>query len=490
MRRFLLIGALLALLLPLTWLARTVYVAHVEKTASSRQRNAVTEALEEIEARFNEMQSHLMDRAEALAESQTVIRGLRIRSRSGLAEGPQELVDYFAELHLPNQNSVELYDSGPELVAWNGFSMPVDAAPESTQFLESFQTAIAMDQRSRQALVVWWPVREGTSALGAVRVMELIGYDAPVQNEYLRDISLADRWKRLTHLPVDVSFEPSGGADSSQRSRLLQGADGSVLGRVIVEPPERDFVVRAAGRRFNDVLAFWMVLFLGWLVGGVWYLYRRLPRAHLLSRAMMLGGVSILWWGIRFTLLKMDVPARWQQGKSPLSPIFDPIHFASDLGGGLMRSSGDFLLTSIFFLLFAAAVAELALAFRQRNERFQHVRLRLRSWPPASMAASLGSVAAGAVVVVGLMLLVSVAARRVVLDSTFDFFARKGLLPEPLLLVIFGSMILFTVAVLLISSAVVWISLSAPLRKWPENASPWLFWLLVLPTVLITSAVL
>src|SRR5690606_18928632 len=96
---------------------------------------------------------------------------LRERARSGVMVGPEGVVSYFAGLEPEARTAVELYDVMPRLVAWNGFSMPLDEAPRSLRFLETAQTAIARDEGLRRALVVWWPVREGNRVLGVVRVL-------------------------------------------------------------------------------------------------------------------------------------------------------------------------------------------------------------------------------------------------------------------------------------------------------------------------------
>ncbi len=499
-RRFLVIAAVLASLLPLTWLARSVYVDHVSATSQDLQREAVAGALHEIEARFERMQDDLLDRGRRLANASAVVRGLRERARHELRDGPVAVIDYFVELDVADQTSVELYDNSRRLVAWRGFSMPLDSAPSSQRFLESFQTAIASDADLRQALVVWWPVREGNKVLGAVRVVHLIGYDAPVHNEYLRDISLEDRWQRLTRLPVDVSFEPAGtiGDQTDRRTRLLQGADGTVLGRVMVEPPTADQLLAATYARFDDVLALWAVLLLCWLVGGVWHDYHRAlqrtreNRFPLWKLGSWFTGAALAWWGLRFLLLDLNVPARWQEGKAPLAPLFDPIHFASGIGGGLLRSTGDFLITAIFVLIFATAFGQFANVFREIGGDLLRLPERLRRRLPdrySLLKAALAILGAG-LLIEGLIIVLALATRRAVLDSTFDYFARKGLLPEPLLLIVLCSLILVTIGIILTSVAAVWMALKPLLRRWSGHTTRWIFWVgivlaAIAPTLLL-----
>ncbi len=486
LRRFLLVAGILVALIPLTWFARDLYVDYLADRAEDHQREAVTAALDEIEARFNDMQDEMLVRARQVANAPIVVRGLRVRSRTDVPSGPVELIDYFTQLDVARNTSIELYDYTRNLVAWNGFSMPLDDAPTTPRFFESFQAAIATDANLRMALVVWWPVREGTRILGTVRVMRLIGYDAPVHNEYLRDISLADRWERLTRLPVDVSFESGSimGDQGSRRSRVLQGADGTALGRVVVDPPPQSRLVGSAQQRFNDILVLWPVLLSFWLVGGLWYGYRRASkrappsRYRLWALGVWFTAAALAWWGTRFLLLLFNAPARWQSGKAPLAPLFDPMHFASGFGGGLMRSAGDFFVTAIFFLVFAAAFACFANEFRRIGAdliRFRN-RLRRRRTERASVLIPSGAVVIGALLIEAATVVLATATRRSVLDSTFDYFARKGLLPEPLLLIVFAALVLVTISVILMACGIVWVVLKIVLRRWPGDPPTRRFW--------------
>lgn len=475
------VAVLLALMLPVTWVLRGWQVDRVAADVQEHQAEAVTDALADIEAQFRRMQADMLAQARAVAQSPVVMRGLRQRMRTGVNIGPEALVDFFAELEPGERTSIELYDVTPRLVAWHGFSMPLDAAPRSPRFLETYQTAITQDAGLRRALVIWWPVREGSRALGVVRVMRLIGFDAPVQNQYLRDFSLADSWRRATHLPVRVDFTPPFRDEAAGRAqaRLLQGLDGTVLGRVVVEPPPPDQLVAAVRERFDHVLAFWATLLLSWLMAAVWRWYRNAGRAaagsssrDVLRRAALRFGVAALaWWGLRYALLLLDIPTRWQRGKAPLAPLFDPTHLASSLGGGLMRSVGDLLITALFAAVFAIAFIDLAAHFRDRGAGLYRLRQRWQrgaTVPRSALRFRLVWLLA-IVLVLGLVLLLSIVTRHVVLDSTFDFFARKGLLPDPLVLVVFCALLLAAVAVVVLSVGLLWMAIWWMLRYGPPG---------------------
>ena len=270
-RRYVAVIAFFVLAMAMTWGGRNWRIAHVAARASQQQEAVVSAALVEIEQQFDEMQQALLARGKALAEAPEVSQALRQRNL-GDPKGTEALIRLFAHLELPKQWAVEIYDTSLELVAWNGFSIALDEAPEAPRFLETFQTAIAQDSDWRQALVVWYPVRDGVRALGAVRMMRMLRLRTPVQNQNLRDYSIGKVWQRSTRLPVAVQFmQPIlGQAPTQGQARLLQGLDGAVLGRVVVEPPPPDRLVDTTRRRFDDVLAFWMTLLLFWLVAGGW----------------------------------------------------------------------------------------------------------------------------------------------------------------------------------------------------------------------------
>lgn len=477
----------LLLLLPATWGLRAWRMAQVAATIEEQRADAVADALALIERQFHDLQETLWDRAREVASAPEVVRGLRERVRSGEIIGPRSVVAYFAKLEPGDRTSIELYDVTPRLVAWNGFSMPLDAAPASLRFMDGVQTSIARDEGLRRALVVWWPVREGNRVLGGVRVVHLIGYDAPVQNEYLRDISLADAWRRATHLPVHVDFDPpfSRPEDLQGQVRLLQGRDGTVLGQVRVEPPPPGQFLATLGQRYDHVLAFWATLLLGWLMAGLWWWYRgaddlrgaavRRRPVPVLARFAV---VAVAWWGLRYALLALDVPARWQRGKSPLAPLFNPAHLASSLGDGLFRSVGDLLLTALFAVLFGIAVIDLAARLRGRMYRlFRQQRRfgRREAGKPAPVRYRLVLLTAGCTAF-GIVLLLALVTRHVVLDSTFDFFAREDLMPEPSLLVIFGALLLCTIAAVLVIVGIMWLATWLAMRYGPAQLSRW-WWL-------------
>ncbi|MDX1548087.1 MAG: hypothetical protein R3247_13910, partial [Rhodothermales bacterium] len=454
-----LLGVVALLLLALAGTAglRQWQVERVAGAVERRQARAVEEALDAIEREFAGLQRAMRARARSLAASEALAEGLR-RHALGDAAGREALLRHVAALDLPPQWAVEVYDAALEVLVWNGFSMPLDAAPARSRFFDGVQTAVAEDTDWRRAVALWLPVSDGARPLGAVRVLRLVHVRRPVQNQYLEDYRLADQWRRRVGLPVEVDFQPSLAGAAPARATVLRGIDGTVLGRAAVVPPPPEALVDAVRARHDDVLAFWTTLLLLTLVAALWRGYRRRPAA---SRLAVVAGA---WVGTRFALLALGVPGRWQGGKAPLAPLFDPSHLASTFGGGVMRSTGDLLISAAFLLALAFAVLGFAARRRPRWPGVWHEARRSRR-RLAGFAARLGLVT---VAVALLTLLPAAVARHAILDSTLDFFTREGLFPRPLVLIVYCALLLTTLAVLVLAVASAWLAFA----RWGRGEKP------------------
>ncbi len=480
------VAAFLVAMLLITWGARTWQLARVSASVETRQAAAMRLALSRVERDFAEMQGELLSIAHGVVEAPEVVRNLRqYRERDGFA-ATEALVRYMAAFERRPNVGMELYDPTPRLIAWNGFSMPPDAAPSAPRFLEAVQTAIVRDGDKRVALAVWWPVREGTRVLGAVRVMRLLYLDAPVRNRYLRDYSLDEVWTRMAHLSIHVDYDDVPAEPRRPGpTRLLQGTDGTPLARVYVEPPAPEDLIAAERTRFDDVMALWAILLGFWLMAGLWQWHRMgVPSTHEKAPLGPMPGrfalVAAAWGGLRFVLLALNVPARWQTGKSPFAPLFDPQHLASTFGGGLMRSTGDLFLTALFAVFFAAAFLHLSMhvpagALARRRLRDRVFRRRMER---GSLARLFLVTAVTTLLIVGLATLLGLLTKRAILDSTLNYFARTGLLPENLVLLVYGSLLLMTLATALLSVGLARLALGL-LRRGGPVAGSMRVWVLV-----------
>ncbi len=504
-RRLAKAALLLVALLLVTWGARAWYTGYVGAHAEAQQRAEVRAALDYAQAQFTTLQQRLVRRAEALARDPAVVGGLEQRRGGNLESSTDALVERFAALETPRRVAVELYDPALQLIAWSGYSVPLDRVPDSLRAFEAAQITLAADANLRRALVAWVPVQDSTTrVLGAVRAMRLVDFAAPVQNQYIQSFSLSEDWSEATGLLMRVTLGPEdllgaeeedeaapSAADEADpvagRARALTSLSGEVIGRVSVVPPSAGQLIEQVAGRFSGVMALWATLLLVLLMVEAWRWYRAAYHAasggavhkNLQRLAARFALIGLSWWGLRYALIALDVPARWISSGSPLAPLFDPTHLASSIGAGLMRSAGDLLITGGFAFAFAVAFAEVAARFRDKGfgllrlrealsarlARTEEPRAKLEGRPsPTRFFAVLVGVT---VIAKGLTWLLAVMARQAVLDSTLDFFERTGFFPQPLVLVVLCALLLLTIAAVLVIAGLAWTALWLLMRYWP-----------------------
>jgi two-component system, NtrC family, nitrogen regulation sensor histidine kinase NtrY len=448
------IAAFLAAMLPISLVVMQWQVSTVESTVGQRQDEQASAALDHVDREFRQFERRLHDRARSLAEDQDVVRLLRERERGTWIQPPEELIDIAASASVNQRQGIEIHDLSPRVVAWNGVSVPMDAAPSSDRFLSTYQTSVVEDGDRRVALVAWWPIRDGTRVLGAVRAVEVVRLRVPVQNQFISDYDLTDTWQRQIRLPIRIDYRPQeADATGKTQSRVLQGSDGSVLGRVHVEPPSLEAVVSDTRDRYQHVSVFWATLLAIWLTFGLWTTYAAPgKRSARFSPSLRLGAFVIWLIGLRYVLIHLDVPARWQRGKAPLAPLFDPAHLASTFGGGIMRSTGDLVLTAIFALLIASAVVHYRLAGRGYSTA------ELRRKPPTATGRRyvFGALAVGLAACSLLTVFFREIVRHSLLDSTLDYFSRATLVPSSLELVVIAALIMLGVAAAMLAACAIW----------------------------------
>jgi signal transduction histidine kinase len=475
------LGGLLLVALVVTVGARE-WAGHQVETHPDAQRTAVVEAaLETVERRFAQLRERVRGQAERLAADSVVVQGLRAwRER---ATRPAALARRLLDLPLEDRTTVEVYAPTPRVLAWHGQRMPLGRAPDTEAFLQRPQMAIVEDGAVRRALVAWWPVRADGEVLGAVRVVRLIRFQPPVQNRYVQSFGLQETWEQETGESLRLTWAAPA-APPDRPHHVLRGPH-DVLGYVTVEPPPTERLVQRTTAVYDDLLAGWGVLLLGWVVWGVGRWYFRLAtrpglRRHAGARAAAAGRLACaaaVWVGGRYVLLALDVPARWLEHVGGLSVFFDPTQFASTIGGGVFRSIGDLFLTGIWAAVLAAGGLHLALSFRPRASSVRALVGTLQRHDPdrPSSGRFVGLVAGLVGVALASILGLAYVVRRAVLDSTLDFFSRTGLLPEPLVLIVLSALVLLVVAVLLFGVGCTWVGLRLGLRyrpAWPQGLVP------------------
>ena len=457
-----------------TVVVRAYATRAVEADAEARQMEVVEAALSTVESRFVALRENLHGRAQGLATDSSVVAGLQAwRERE---DRSSRLTKYVAGLPTRPHTTVEIYTPDGHVLAWAGVQMPVDSARVGTRLPPSPQTTVVNDEKGRWALAAWVPVEFDGAVVGAVRVARVVRYRPPVQNRYVRARSLEDRWSRETGELVRVRW---ASAPPTAPHRALLGADGTVLGYGSVTPPSPERLVERTASFYTNLLVVGIVGLLGWglvLVVG-WYL--RLARREGLRRhrkarqaaLRRLAVVGLLAVGVRYAFLYLDVPARWAAFGTGVAPLFDPTYFASTLGGGILRSIGDLLLTGLWAGGLAVAVVFLARHYRPRADALSELPAALRAWSPRAPSAGrfLGTLVGLVGGSLGGLVVLALVVRRAVLDSTLDFFSRTGLLPEPLVLGVLCGLFLLVAAGVLLGIGGTWITIHRLLRHRPRS---------------------
>jgi len=451
----------------------------LEEDVTVRQEAVVEEALETVQKRFTALYERTHSRAHRLATDSVVVAGLQTWSDRG--ERSSRLLRYVTAFPLGSRTSVEVYSPSLDLLAWAGTQVPRGDETGSTGIPEAEYGTIVSDGTVRQALSVWIPVQGEEGAIGAVRVVRVLRYQPPVQNRYIQAYDVVEAWEEAAGESIRVTWGSASSSSSDWFSTRLQADAGPVLGRVLVDPPSRERMVRRTAQFYNDLLALWGTLLLLWGVSlsGTWY-YRLARRPGVCRHRRALSGVTgrffgaaSLWVGARYALLALDVPGRWVSEGTPLAPLFDPTRFASTIGGGLFRSIGDLFLTSGWAVVLAVGMVHLGIRYGVTVSSLRDgiARVRRHGASKASPAGVFSAV--GGVLGVVLVMVVGLAyvVRRVVLDSTLDFFSRTGLLPDPLVFVVFCSLFLLLVAVVLTGTGATWIGGRLAVRYWPRHWS-------------------
>ncbi len=440
-RRYLQVGLLLLALLLGTGAFRVVRLAWLARHVETARQAQLDRIAARIDAELQARQHRLLVLAQRLAQHPMVRTALQTRRQQNARVCPEALVALLARQPLSERMGIEVYDVVPQRVAWIGLSMPVGTIPNTETFLQQVQVELVDDPPWRLALSLWHPVVDSLGqAIGAVRVLDVLRWQMPVENVYLDTYNRLRLWER--ELGVTVQILPPGQAVflEGQAAYALQALDGQ-LGTLLLGVPSAARVLRDAARRIDHFLALWATALLVWgLIGlGRWVWAARTRPYHLLGRAVLMG---LAWWGGRYLLLALDVPNRWQRGRTPLAPLFDPAHLASAFGGGMMRSIGDLLLTALFALGFALGV---------RRVVVECVRQRPATPAPALRAVSVRLAVAGAML--GLVLLLGLFVRHSVFDSTLDYLTRTGLFPPRLILLVWSALLILLLALLILLEA-------------------------------------
>jgi len=462
---------MLLVALAVTWGAQLRAQQALRGTVDTRRSEVAQDALDTVQERFGALQDRLHLRARQLATDSVLVRALQTTSTPG--RRPDGVAERVNRVRRDAPSALEVYDASGQVLAWNGLQISQrighDAAPDRRR------TVVVSEGDVRTALAVWHPVVDAQQqTVGAVRVVQVVRYQPTIQNRYIRGHSLEQTWSDETGESVNVAWRPDTTAAPPALHRWLRSQDGSVLARVIVEKPTAERLIQQTATFYGDWIALWTTLLLLWILGSGWRMYGvRVRRDASLSALTKHAGtflaIGSAWWGLRYVLLAWDVPARWTAGGGLFAPLFDPTHLASPVGAGLMRSTGDLLITGIFAVVFALGLMHLATQHRVSIDSIRGLfdQMQDRSPERPSSTRFLIVVVGTTGLILGILPILAKFVRRAVVDSTLDFFSRTGLLPQPLVLVVLCALFMLVVAAVLTGIAIAWISIRLLLRYLP-----------------------
>jgi len=463
------VAGLLLVAILLTWVTSKLDGPDLSDQDTSQLLVWQEQSFDQIQKALTVAYAELHSTATEVATSRELIEGFRNRTSIYGGDAPvtgslgtsEQIVRILTEYNLAERGFIEIYDQSPSLIAWNGPVFPMDAGISNPDFLVRPVEDLARDGAKRTALTVWQPVLDGSRVLGAVRMGKVVESFMPIRNDYLRDFSWSEEWSNRLRSLVYIEFGELHILDQGTE-RALKSSAGKVIGKVRIELPDSDSLAKEKAQKYNDILVFWVVLILFWLLmlftRSIWLYYKSEEDAdnEVPSKIHMsaLGAYVAYVFLMRWVFLVFEVPARWQPGKTPLSPLFDPQHLASVFGFGALRTIGDLLISASLLTLVCIVALRATAWIRSRTAPLLHF--------DANSKMRFTTIA---VVVVHTLLAALIAAflyqvsSHTILDSTLDFFARSGLLPERLILVVFSALLLIVFSAILIGGRLVWVCL-------------------------------
>jgi len=355
----------------------------------------------------------------------------------------EELFLTLQQARLPERAWIEVYTDQLHLIAWSDLGSVRRLVPTDVDGGPSLE--YVYDPDHLVGLVLRFPVRDGQTTVGLVQLVLPYSLNVPVRTASLKPWSILD-----TYLSGGVLLNWSPVSVPGALPLLTSGGMG--LGAIRLDQPSAE-VVRAEVRRlYMDVKAFLLVLAMATLLYGAWHRQRRVwldrrASGNPFQSFLAITGFVLALMGARWMLLWADIPGRWQVRPAPLAPLFDPEHLASAFGGGLMRSAGDLMVSALFAFVIALYLTQAMV----RLERSAHTSRPRRTQTPG-VAIALLSGALGAAIALAPGLVWINISRQAVLDSTLEYFSRSSLLPSPFMVSVFATLLVTTVAALLIAA--------------------------------------
>ena len=491
-------GIVLLAAVLVTWVLRQTTVAEVEDKEAQWQTNIAENAMAEIETDFRRRYAPVERRARSMSSDSVITDALVHVRESGTR--PDELLRRVSAVRVEDRMGAEVRGPDGNLLAWKGEAVPVDPRAMNAALRASGPVAmIEQDGEVRRAITVWWPIDVDGTRVGIVRTVRLVEFQPPVLNRHIQAFDLESDWRRRTGEAVKVSFlmpqqaeilPPQSAEDAEgdiRRDQVLRGIGESPLMTVTVRPPSGDRLIAVQTQRYNNLFVLWGVLIAFWAIVVMWraYQYARTRALRAQRRDGPVGEQSLVgaarwfafalagWVGLRYLLVWLDVPGRWLTSVQNIAPLFDPTHLASTFGGGILRSTGDLLVTALFAIVGSTALIHFAGRLRPRTDSLSDLveQLQVTDPPDPRPFRFFGAITVATVLIMSFVLVLAEVVQRSVLDSTLDYFSRTGILPEPLVLVVLCSLFLLALSAVLAGTAVAWIATRITVQHRPSEWS-------------------
>jgi two-component system, NtrC family, nitrogen regulation sensor histidine kinase NtrY len=346
----------------------------------------------------------------------------------GRASVPPERTEFFELLRgigIGDLQGVEVYAADGSLVAWMGRG----TGHRTNAHVPDGRTA-AYSVVSRGAvfttLTVVRPVQAGDTFFYAAaheifdvqyvlspRFIQMQGLHRDLREALGKRVDLLFNTGYATH---DATGDAAGDAAGDGYYRVpLRGVGGSVLGYAHIAPPVLEAYVAGAEEVFHTIRAFLIAALSILLIAGIVQRLRQLQ----FPAVWAVAAIGVIW-AVRYVWLELAVPETLFGGT-----IFDPVHFASPFGGGIVASPGELLLTGL--LLLATALLLFHSVIINNSLKLPEGRSAGPRWVlVVGAAAAMG-------VYMGLIRSYAATVRSIVFDSSVRFTDPGSLFPSPML---------------------------------------------------------
>jgi PAS domain S-box-containing protein len=356
-------------LLPLLLLVLVILLAIPVKPSEEKWRGDETGRLtvlyqhaESEMLRLESLGRTLGERAGTLLGTQS-LSGMQAHERAVLVHGIDSIANSVGWAETPlHEIGIQIFSDAGERFAWGGRPRYVYDRPVGKGSARVF-----IHRTQLYTLLVYdMPIHQG-------RVVTDIPLEVNyrISNQFLVSTSLGEILSRESGKEIDFSFavgEHQG--DAVLAGKVAREAGANVIydrdtgvqayGNIIASTGLAIARLRIKGEPYYTILrevesqrTFWARLVITLIVAiiAIWgyrtYGKRRILRGpRLWSLAKRIAVLVFFCAVIRYLLLKLDFPS----GLFGVN-LFDPALFADDLPGGLLRTVGDFLITSIFALI-------------------------------------------------------------------------------------------------------------------------------------------